>query len=71
MSNLSRVVNESNAAFEPLLAKLSAPVKMELYKAIYSDAANAANMTEEVLTLGVALTSDPSIQRWLSMTFSR
>ena len=68
MSDLSRVVGESSAAFEPLVAKLSTPVKMELYKAIYSD---AANMTEEALTLGVALTSDPSVQNWLSMAFRR
>jgi hypothetical protein len=64
MSDLSRVTKQSVDAYGPLLDELSLSVKMELYRAIYG---NAETMTEEVLSLGVALTADPDIRKYLKI----
>ena len=65
MSNeLNQVIAPCIAAYRPLLQKLSQSVKFEMYRAIYAD---AENMPEEVLSLGVALTSDPDIQNYLNL----
>jgi hypothetical protein len=65
MSNeLQQAIAPAIAAYRPLLNKLSQSVKFEMYRAIYAD---AENMPEEVLSLGVALTADPDIQNYLNL----
>lgn len=68
MGDLSRVTQQSVEAYRPLLDRLSLSVKLELYKAIYG---NAETMTEEALTIGVALTADPSIQKYLNIIWQK
>jgi hypothetical protein len=62
-NELNQAIEPCLAAYRPLLQKLSQSVKVEMYSAIYAD---AKNMPEEVISLGVALTADPDIQDYLN-----
>lgn len=61
--SLESVISESVKAYGPMLQKIDLTSKTQLYQAIYADADTA---TEEMLSLGCAITADPHFQNWLN-----
>lgn len=61
--SLGKTISDSVVAFQPMLSKMSLDSKIEMHNAIYSFGASA---TDEMLTLGVAITADPYYQRWMN-----
>lgn len=68
MGSLNETTKQCVAAYGSLLDKLSISVKMELYKAIYS---HPETMSEDVLSLGVALTADSTVRKYLNIALKR
>jgi hypothetical protein len=68
MEGLNETTKQCVVTYGPLLDKLSISVKMELYKAIYR---HSETMTEEVLSLGVALTADSTVRKYLNIALKR
>ena len=50
-------------AYKPLLDKLTVATKIEIYTKIYQ---NIEGATDEMLSLGLAITADPHFQSWMN-----
>lgn len=57
-------ITDSYKAFKPLLDKLPLATKVEIYNAIFMADLDPSNLSEEILTLGCAISVDPQYQQW-------
>lgn len=54
-------------AFKPLLDKLPLSTKVEIYNAIFMADLDPSHLSEEILTLGCAISVDPQYQKWQTL----
>ncbi len=57
-------IRESYQAFKPLLDALPLATKIEIYNAIYNQSLDPANLSDELLSIGCAISVDPDFQKW-------